>query len=141
MNYRATWEEKTTTGENLHQTVRTLHQQNHNLAIVFTIFESELIQTVQSFRRFFSKLMLFVCYFCCYIHHSCVAVIPRQTIFYDIMDFLYHKNMSERLKEEIPLLAKSPVNADMELRHIEVSKYNNIMQVIRCTMQVNVWKC
>ena len=43
------------------------------------------------------------------------------------MDFLYHKNMSERLKEEIPLLAKSPVNADMELRHIEVSKYNNIM--------------
>jgi len=48
------------------------------------------------------------------------AVIPRQTIFYDIMDFLYHKKMTERLRKELPVLAKSPVNADMELRHIEV---------------------
>lgn len=42
------------------------------------------------------------------------------------MDFLYHKNMSERLQQEIPILAKSPVNADMELRHIEVSKFSLI---------------
>lgn len=48
------------------------------------------------------------------------VVIPRQTVFYDIVDFLYHKNMTMRLKQELPILAKSPVNADMELRHIEV---------------------
>ncbi|XP_067949647.1 uncharacterized protein CXorf58-like [Watersipora subatra] len=46
-------------------------------------------------------------------------VIPRQTIFYDIMDFLHHKNLTKRLQEEMPLLAKSPVNADIEFRHIE----------------------
>lgn len=30
--------------------------------------------------------------------------------------------MTERLRAEMPILAKSPVNTEIELRHIEVSR-------------------
>lgn len=45
-------------------------------------------------------------------------VLPRYTIFYDIVDFLYNHRMTPRLREEIPLLILRPLTQDIQVQHI-----------------------
>ncbi|KAH3805326.1 uncharacterized protein CXorf58-like isoform X2 [Dreissena polymorpha] len=45
-------------------------------------------------------------------------VLPRHTVFYDIIDFLYNHRMTPRLREEIPLLITRPITQDIQIQHI-----------------------
>ncbi|XP_045200596.2 uncharacterized protein CXorf58-like isoform X2 [Mercenaria mercenaria] len=45
-------------------------------------------------------------------------VLPRYTIFYDIVDFLFNQRMTPRLREEIPLLVTRPLTQDIQIQHI-----------------------
>lgn len=45
-------------------------------------------------------------------------VLPRYTIFYDIIDFLFNHRMTPRLREEIPLLVTRPLTQDIQIQHI-----------------------
>ncbi len=47
-------------------------------------------------------------------------VLPRQTIFYDIVEYLYSKKLAPRLKEELPALLLKPVNEDTKLEQIRI---------------------
>ncbi|XP_060606375.1 uncharacterized protein CXorf58-like isoform X3 [Ruditapes philippinarum] len=45
-------------------------------------------------------------------------VLPRYTIFYDIVDFLFNQRMTPRLRDEIPLLVTRPLTQDIQIQHI-----------------------
>ncbi|KAK7486308.1 hypothetical protein BaRGS_00022478 [Batillaria attramentaria] len=45
--------------------------------------------------------------------------LPRQTIFYDVVDFAYNQRLTPRLKHEIPLLMSRPVTQEVQVRHIQ----------------------
>ncbi|XP_052782799.1 uncharacterized protein CXorf58-like [Mya arenaria] len=45
-------------------------------------------------------------------------VLPRHTVFYDIIDFLYNHRMTPRLRDEIPLLVTRPITQDIQIQHI-----------------------
>ncbi|KAK3598598.1 hypothetical protein CHS0354_039620 [Potamilus streckersoni] len=45
-------------------------------------------------------------------------VLPRHTIFYDLVDFLYTQRMTPRLRAEIPLLVTRPVTQDIQVQQI-----------------------
>lgn len=45
-------------------------------------------------------------------------VLPRHTIFYDIVDFLFNHRMTPRLRDEIPLLITRPLTQDIQIQHI-----------------------
>ncbi|XP_074657958.1 uncharacterized protein CXorf58-like isoform X2 [Tubulanus polymorphus] len=49
-----------------------------------------------------------------------LAVLPRTTIFYDIIDFIYGRNLSPRLRDSLPVLLSRPVTQDVQLQHIDV---------------------
>jgi len=55
-------------------------------------------------------------YIRCYVPY--VSVLPRHTVFYDIVDFLYNQRMTPRLREEIPLLVTRPINQDIQIQQI-----------------------
>ena len=46
--------------------------------------------------------------------------LPRQTIFYDVVQYLYSRKLSQRLENELPALLVKPVNQDMQMRHIAI---------------------
>lgn len=48
------------------------------------------------------------------------TVLPRQTIFYDVVEYLYNKKLAPRLKEEIPKLLLRPNNEKTKLEHIRI---------------------
>jgi len=53
-------------------------------------------------------------------------VLPRHTIFFDIVDFAYNNRLTPRLKEEIPILMSRPVTQEVQVRHIKaISKMRN----------------
>lgn len=45
-------------------------------------------------------------------------VLPRHTIFYDIVDFLFTHRMTPRLRQEVPLLLIRPLTQDIQIQHI-----------------------
>ncbi|WAR28822.1 LOW QUALITY PROTEIN: hypothetical protein MAR_014526 [Mya arenaria] len=45
-------------------------------------------------------------------------LLPRHTVFYDIIDFLYNHRMTPRLRDEIPLLVTRPITQDIQIQHI-----------------------
>lgn len=47
-------------------------------------------------------------------------VLPRHTVFYDIVDFLYTHRMTPRLRQEVPLLMTRPITQDIQISHIRV---------------------
>ena len=47
------------------------------------------------------------------------SVLPRHTIFFDIVDFAYNNRLTPRLKEEIPILMSRPVTQEVQVRHIK----------------------
>ncbi|ELT96341.1 hypothetical protein CAPTEDRAFT_219983 [Capitella teleta] len=47
-------------------------------------------------------------------------VLPRHTIFYDIIDYLYNQKMSSLLQAELPTLLANPLSRDVQLRHIQI---------------------
>lgn len=47
-----------------------------------------------------------------------ISVLPRHTIFYDIVDFLFNHRMTPRLQHEIPLLVMRPMTQDIQIQHI-----------------------
>ena len=49
-----------------------------------------------------------------------LSVLPRQTIFYDIVDYLYNHKMSHQLQEELPSLLSRPFSEDVQLQHIRI---------------------
>ena len=49
---------------------------------------------------------------------SSFSVLPRHTIFYDIVDFLFTRVMTPRLREEVPLLVTRPITQDIQVQHI-----------------------
>ena len=48
------------------------------------------------------------------------TVLPRQTIFYDVVEYLYNKKLAPRLREEIPKLLLRPNNEKTKLEHIRI---------------------
>ncbi|RUS83432.1 hypothetical protein EGW08_008804 [Elysia chlorotica] len=46
-------------------------------------------------------------------------VLPRHTIFFDVVDFAYNNRVTPRLKQEIPLLMSRPVTQEVQVRHIK----------------------
>ncbi|XP_005092727.1 putative uncharacterized protein CXorf58 [Aplysia californica] len=46
-------------------------------------------------------------------------VLPRHTIFFDVVDFAYNNRLTPRLKEEIPILLSRPVTQEVQVRHIK----------------------
>lgn len=46
-------------------------------------------------------------------------VLPRHTIFFDVVDFAYNNRVTPRLKQEIPLLLSRPVTQEVQVRHIK----------------------
>lgn len=48
-----------------------------------------------------------------------LEVLPRHTIFFDIVDFAYNNRLTPRLKEEIPILMSRPVTQEVQVRHIK----------------------
>ena len=46
------------------------------------------------------------------------SVLPRHTIFYDIVDFLFTRVMTPRLRQEVPLLVTRPFTQDIQVQHI-----------------------
>ena len=49
-----------------------------------------------------------------------LTVLPRQTIFYDVVEYLYNKKLAPRLREEIPKLLLRPNNEKTKLEHIKM---------------------
>lgn len=45
-------------------------------------------------------------------------ILPRHTIFYDIVDFLFTRVMTPRLRQEVPLLITRPITQDIQVQHI-----------------------
>ena len=48
------------------------------------------------------------------------TVLPRQTVFYDVVDYLYNRTLTPRLKAELPYLLTNPITQDIQRRHIEI---------------------
>ncbi|XP_013415353.1 putative uncharacterized protein CXorf58 [Lingula anatina] len=46
--------------------------------------------------------------------------LPRTTIFFDVVDYLYHHRMSPRLKKELPQLLSRPITQETQLQHIKI---------------------
>ncbi|PVD18639.1 hypothetical protein C0Q70_21189 [Pomacea canaliculata] len=44
--------------------------------------------------------------------------LPRQTIFYDVVDYAYNHRMSPRLRDVIPILLTHPVTQEVQVEHI-----------------------
>ena len=51
---------------------------------------------------------------------SLFTVLPRQTIFYDVVEYLCNKKLAPRLREEIPRLLLRPNNEKTKLEHIRI---------------------
>ncbi|XP_064639062.1 uncharacterized protein CXorf58-like isoform X2 [Lineus longissimus] len=49
-----------------------------------------------------------------------LGVLPRTTIFYDLVDYAYSKRLTPRLKREIPHLAARPVTQEVQHEHIRI---------------------
>ncbi|KAI0243075.1 hypothetical protein LSAT2_008863 [Lamellibrachia satsuma] len=49
-----------------------------------------------------------------------LEVLPRQTIFYDIVQYLYTHKMSPQLLDELPALLALPLNEDVQLNQIRI---------------------
>ncbi|XP_064615141.1 uncharacterized protein CXorf58-like [Liolophura sinensis] len=46
--------------------------------------------------------------------------VPRHTMFYDIVDYLYSHRISDRLRAEVPLLMVRPINQGIQRQHIKI---------------------
>lgn len=44
--------------------------------------------------------------------------LPRRTIFYDVVDYLYNQRMTPALQEQIPILVQRPVSQEVKVQHI-----------------------
>ena len=53
----------------------------------------------------------------CHFHPS---VLPRRTIFYDVVEYLYSKKMSDQLAQELPDLLVQPRTEDIQLQHMNI---------------------
>lgn len=49
-----------------------------------------------------------------------LSVVPRHTMFYDIVDYLYSHRISDRLRAEVPLLMVRPINQAIQRQHIKI---------------------
>lgn len=49
---------------------------------------------------------------------SSFSDLPRQTIFYDVVDYAYNHRMSPRLRDVIPILLTHPVTQEVQVEHI-----------------------
>lgn len=47
-------------------------------------------------------------------------VLPRQTIFYDVVEYLYSNTMSVRLKDEMPVLLAPPLTQEIQREHVRI---------------------
>lgn len=59
-----------------------------------------------------------------------LADVPRYTIFYDIVQFLYSGKVSRQLQQQIPSLLVKPVTAEIQMQHFK------IISALRCSSQV-----
>jgi len=63
---------------------------------------------------------------------SVITVLPRQTIFYDIVQYLYTQKMSPQLLDELPALLALPLNEDVQLNQIRIISQLRYVSMGRC---------
>ena len=61
-----------------------------------------------------------------------LPVLPRQTVFYDIVDFLYCQTMSPMLQGALPTLLSRPLTQDIQLQHMKIISQVRYVDVENC---------
>lgn len=60
--------------------------------------------------------------------------VPRHTIFYDIVEFLYIGKLSRHLQQQLPNLLLKPVTPEIQLQHLK------IISALRCSVQPSYYR-